>query len=631
MAILQLSRITHRKGLAEDIPQLAGAELGWVVDERKLYIGNGEIVDGAPVIGNTEILTEFTDVLGLGSTYTYKGSDAGYVVETGPSQTSVLRSMQSKFDDFASVKDFGAYGDSDINGIGTDDTDAINRALYQLFCYEVDLAYNSTNNPQARRSLYFPAGIYKVTGKIKIPPHAKLFGEGLTSSIIKFFQAAVISVTEMEAGERYQVEEVGNNGYGPAGTIFISGSAPASGTTTVRPVPAVVETSNNLHQTGLQINNGNELPNGIEMLSMGVATTESNSLIKLNSVSSSAFGYLGLHGPIVDIADIQVLGDEISAVEVTGAVHDVTMSKLNTSGTTYGLRVEGDTKGLVLENSGLDLHYKGVYVTNPTTDAEDIVDTVRYKIISLDDGIGGAVTNFVDFGAIYNRVGETFTADATGTAGTTGTVISMDAPSPTGIVVSRNIFDNIAHEGVHYENVLFNSTGYNVFYDVANNIGGTAVAPVVNFETDQCISVGDLFEREDESVHSRIKLAGNGGIAIDGSHSIHLGAYERQVGILSSLTAATAVAESVFAFTETAVNSYRVDYSITRDTETRMGRLYISNNGTIVAYNDEYTESGDTGIVLSVVVGTTTTDSEVQFTSTAGNDASMTFSVVRLD
>ena len=60
MAIVQISQITNRKGLAENLPQLAGAELGWSTDTRQLWIGNGTLEDGAPVIGNTEILTEFS-------------------------------------------------------------------------------------------------------------------------------------------------------------------------------------------------------------------------------------------------------------------------------------------------------------------------------------------------------------------------------------------------------------------------------------------------------------------------------------------------------------------------------------------------------------------------------------------
>ena len=50
MAIVQVSRITNRKGLAENLPQLAGAELGWATDERRLFIGNGTLQDGAPVM-----------------------------------------------------------------------------------------------------------------------------------------------------------------------------------------------------------------------------------------------------------------------------------------------------------------------------------------------------------------------------------------------------------------------------------------------------------------------------------------------------------------------------------------------------------------------------------------------------
>jgi hypothetical protein len=41
MAIVQISRIQHRRGLQQDLPQLASGELGWSIDERRLYIGNG--------------------------------------------------------------------------------------------------------------------------------------------------------------------------------------------------------------------------------------------------------------------------------------------------------------------------------------------------------------------------------------------------------------------------------------------------------------------------------------------------------------------------------------------------------------------------------------------------------------
>lgn len=77
MAIVQVSRITQRKGLEVDLPQpLAGAEFGWAIDQRRLFIGNGTLADGAPVVGNTEVLTEFSDVLAYTNQYTYKGEAA---------------------------------------------------------------------------------------------------------------------------------------------------------------------------------------------------------------------------------------------------------------------------------------------------------------------------------------------------------------------------------------------------------------------------------------------------------------------------------------------------------------------------------------------------------------------------
>jgi hypothetical protein len=60
MAIVQISKIQQRRGLSQDLPQLAAGEIGWSIDSRKLYIGNGLISDGAPVEGHTEILTEFS-------------------------------------------------------------------------------------------------------------------------------------------------------------------------------------------------------------------------------------------------------------------------------------------------------------------------------------------------------------------------------------------------------------------------------------------------------------------------------------------------------------------------------------------------------------------------------------------
>ena len=57
MAVVQISKIQLRRGLQENLPQLASAEMGWSVDERRLFIGNGTLAEGAPSTGVTEVLT----------------------------------------------------------------------------------------------------------------------------------------------------------------------------------------------------------------------------------------------------------------------------------------------------------------------------------------------------------------------------------------------------------------------------------------------------------------------------------------------------------------------------------------------------------------------------------------------
>lgn len=171
MAIIQISRITNRQGVSDNWPQLASGEIGLANDTRQIFIGNGGA--NAPKIENIEILTNYSDVLEVAETYVFKDSQIGFVVQTGETANSpIQRTLQDKLDDFANVRDFGAIGDGQ-----TDDTEALNRAMFELFCRE--------QITQVRRALYFPAGIYLVNDTIKIPSYAKLVGAGPNSTFIK--------------------------------------------------------------------------------------------------------------------------------------------------------------------------------------------------------------------------------------------------------------------------------------------------------------------------------------------------------------------------------------------------------------------------------------------------------------
>jgi len=307
LAIVQISQITNRKGLAENLPQLAGAEFGWSTDTRQLWIGNGTLEDGAPVIGNTEILTEFSDILNFSTTYTYKGLAAGYAVQTGPTAgTPIDLSLQSWLDQFASVLDFGAVGDG-----STDCTDAINRALYQLYCREV--------NPQIRRSLFFPAGVYKVTGTINIPPYATLYGEGADNSVIS----------------------------------LASGAAYAA------------QTADSLQQTGVNIGSGGTTPpQDITITNLGFQSADPTaSVFLVGQATNCRFLNVGFNGPLTT-TDLTVNTYATKAVDFyTTAAYSceqIVFDGCMFDGTVYGINTNDEVRGVTVSNSQFNTLYQGV-------------------------------------------------------------------------------------------------------------------------------------------------------------------------------------------------------------------------------------------------------------------------------
>jgi len=168
--IVQISRIQHRRGKRTDLPQLAAGELGWVIDEQRLFIGNGTVADGAPAVGNTEIVTSGSSAFTTALNHTYQG----YLGDSTPVTTSVARTLQKRLDDYVSVKDFGATGDD-----STSDVTAIQSAIDELY------TDTDKDDTRARRVLFFPAGTYRINAALKIPPHAHLVGEGPDKTIIR--------------------------------------------------------------------------------------------------------------------------------------------------------------------------------------------------------------------------------------------------------------------------------------------------------------------------------------------------------------------------------------------------------------------------------------------------------------
>ena len=571
MAIVQISRITARKGLQVDLPQpLAGAELGWAVDDRRLFIGNGTLEDGAPAVGNTEILTEYSDILGFADQYTYKGDAAGYTVQTGATTgTPVAQSIQSRLDSYAVVTDFGAVGDG-----FTDDTDAINRALFQLYCVQ--------NNTQIRRSLFFPAGTYIVTDTIVIPSFARMYGEGANSSIISFNVQNWVANTAYAEG--VLVYYVANTTYYrsiapvPVGLAGVPSGLPLYWTAENLP-DYIAQTADAQGNTGVNILTA---PQNIEVTGMAFQTNQLNTGILVEKAKNCSFNNVDVFGPLTTV-DLTVAIDDTRAVDWSSTSSlpctQIVFDNCRFSGFTYGINTAQQIDGAVISNGQFDTMYQGVVL--------------------------GGVTP-VNGGA-------------------------------TGVRVVHNLFDSIYEEGIYINGVSLNASGYNIFYDVGNHFNGTTspATAVITIDAINNISIGDMFQRTAaySGTYPRIKIYNSAAqtvpasIGIDSAAQIQMGSFIRQTGQQATITAG-ATNTTLFTVSTTFIKAFKMDYTVIVETSARTGTMTIANDaddsaGDGLSYTDDYVENSTTGVTLNVTdVGGTVT---VSYASDAGRAAGVIY------
>lgn len=353
MAIIQISRIQHRRGKREDLPNLSSAELGWCLDTRQLFIGNGELTEGAPSIGSTEILTEYSDLFGKFGTYSYTGLDAtSYTAITGPTaSTPTLRSLQARLDERVSVKSFGAKGD----GV-TDDTAAINRALNQLFCEE--------ETPSIRRSLYFPAGVYIISDTIKIPTYASLVGEGKNSTILRQTNSLVT----------YSVE-----------------------------------TADSKQQTGANIGTDNAVnPAFILVQDMTFDSLVNVNILHLNRTSNSSFVNVGFSGSLTMPDQNSTTTKAVSISSTTQIrTRNIVFDRCSFSNTKLGMELNVSMENIVFTASDFSEMYEGINVIQGprglriTNTLFSFISQHALKVAGDASGVVSAFNTYLDVGDTY--------------------------------------------------------------------------------------------------------------------------------------------------------------------------------------------------------------------------------------
>lgn len=506
MAVIQISKIQVRRGLEENLPQLAGGEFGWSVDTQRLYIGNGTVSEGAPEVGNTEVVTAGRDILSVIRSYTFKGTESGYTSQTGASALSpIQRSFQEKLDDHISARDFGAVGDG-----STDDTVALQRAINQVF------PRNYYDTVGVRRILHIPAGVYITTANLTIPPYAVITGDGLARTVIRKSSGSDPVIQFRDS--------VGNIG------------------------ATMTETASS------------DLPFNIEIEGLTLEST------------------IGVDVALVDSST------------------DITFSKVEFKGNSSQPFVTGT------EASGLKL-ISSVDATTYVTVDECQFKNIEYGITAIDSIRAVNATNCL-FGNLYQ-----------------GVVLSANTSSPKNIKITSSMFDNIAKEALFVGDDSSMISAYNYFKstvgagDESLLVSDEANTSVISWNSASNYSIGDIFDRDAANIalHPTINIVGTGEPAT--AISIASGSTLDLPGRTETLSTNTAVAANT-SLTFTSNTTSIIDYQIVRGDLYRTGTIKVSQSGGTAIFEDDYSESSDTGVNISfqgfgsevVMTYTTTSD-----------------------
>ena len=611
MAIVQISRIQHRRGLQENLPQLSHAELGWVTDERSLYIGNGPLSAGAPIVGNTQILTEHSDLAGL-INFTYEGN-ASSTVDTGATAgTPIVRSLQDRLDDYVSVMDFGASGNGTV-----DDTAAIARAIYQLFIRDT--------SQKARRSLYFPAGVYKVTAPIEVPTWATIYGDGSGKTIVQYEEtqtnatatatidtgavaslavvsggsgyatAPVVTITGDGAGASFQAvltdgvitsftQISGGGGYSFANVAITSSKTAGHDSCVMRTVDSLGQASPNIG------NNSATQPQSIIVKGMTIKTTDTvdvlQDCIQIDSTLNSFFDDVAFVGTYTS-------GDGLSSSDRPAGF------KISE---TLALR----TRNIVFHSCSFLGVPLGVY-TN--------------------DAVEGLAFQNCDFDTMHKAfwLGET-TSSGTG---------------PHSINISGCLFKDVDYEAVDVDYGDGIRTVGNTFLDVGNNGdadgtgSGATDANVIDFASSNvtdCSSISDRFGRQDGDIgtHDRVATNNSDSYVIIAKTKEIFGRREHTIGKQITLADNQTAVTTGLDFLESQVKYVKISYKIERGSESRTGSMSIAIKSGASNLSDDYNETAVLGVSFSVTHSGGTATLKYTTTST-GSSASMTYYIEYLN
>jgi Pectate lyase superfamily protein/Major tropism determinant N-terminal domain len=515
MSIVSISRIQHRRGLQQDLPQLASAELGWSIDQQRLFIGNGTINEGAPGQGNTEILTEHSDILQLAQTYTYKNEDAGYNPITG--------GISSKYNSIA-------YGNNTFVAVGSNGAilvspDAVTwtpvytpiNASFNHICYGNGLfvAVGSTGN-----IAYSPDGFVwtNATTNTLLTLTSVVYAGGSIQNYVAVSNTGSIAYSSdgnvwhvVPSVSSYALLSIDFNGsrlvaVGNNGTIVTSTNA-TTWTTETSPTAYNLRTVRYNNDQWIAAGDNSIViisldgqawtfgytdtfraaaNDGTQWVFVGdggtIFTTNNTTLQQQTSPTTNnlyditysstlnLFVAVGANGTIISSLDGITWNTQVSLTtnDLNKVIFDTNTNKFITVGGQGTILVSSNANTWTSENSGVSVHLYSISVwSNTTYIAVGASGTViTSPNLTTWTTVATGISNDLESVTVANLGGGTFKAVAVGTG---GAILTSDDSGATWI--SRTSVTTQDLHGVNYITYTVGVTTYNQFFAVGNNAG----------------------------------------------------------------------------------------------------------------------------------------------------------------
>jgi len=186
MAVTEVAKIQVRSGLQENLPALDTGEFGWCIDTQRLFIGKGTLAEGAPQVGVTEILTEYSIGLINGLTANVAALTANVAIlqaNVATLQTAILFNSVTLTDNTSTAANI-VYSSNNVVQIGTTNSNSL----------EYSIARGTTGR----------VGTIKVTNSNGVPFYEDDYSEtavtGVTLSFANIGGYAVLQYTTTSTG-----------------------------------------------------------------------------------------------------------------------------------------------------------------------------------------------------------------------------------------------------------------------------------------------------------------------------------------------------------------------------------------------------------------------------------------------